>query len=383
MVNIDSKESLSWLLLTLVRSSLWETPVDCEPFKGKDIDWDEIAEISMQQTVGALAMTAAISLPPDLRPSKDWQHKAWKFIERNRRTHLLIEDCIATATDKMKEAAIRSVLLKGEAYARCYPDATLRLCGDIDLYVGENNYYAAYKASQIYGWESHEQLLPSAKHYGCYIKGIRIELHRIAGQFPTHSINLKFQEWSSKQLRSEGGYFYVGNSVVSIPTPLFDVVFCFMHLYLHFIQGGIGLRHICDWVMLLHSHHKAIDYTELENILKEFRLFKAWQLFTPIAVDYLGLQKEECPFYSAKNHIITDKIFSLIIKEGNFGRNDSDGSQRPEGYLRGKLYSFRQLNKKMRTRIGIDPDNILRYYISYVKKSIKVVVKDLITRKGE
>ncbi|MDE6291183.1 MAG: nucleotidyltransferase family protein, partial [Muribaculaceae bacterium] len=218
------------------------------------------------------------------------------------------------------------------------------------------------------------------KHYGCWLRGIRIELHRIAGQLPSRSTDRKFQQWSESQLRDSRACLMFGEEQVHVPTPLFDVVFVFMHLYLHFLNGGIGLRHICDWAMLMHAHAGKINPVELEWRLKEFRLLKAWRRFAPIAVEHLGIPPEECPCYSTKNRGEAERILSFILKEGNFGRAGLKDSCRPEGYLAGKLYSFKRHTLRIHSKFRIDPNTISRTYCSYLIKGFTRVIKDLLNR---
>lgn len=359
--------STSQQLLSLLRASLWQTPVDTRPFQdaltiGLHINWDAITTLALQQTVAISALTTALTLPSPFLPPKEWQHKAYSFIERNRRTHLLLDTCVAEATRLLKEAHIPTILLKGQAYARAYPNSTLRQCGDIDLYVGEANYRKAYEATKFFGWQSTEEFAPKSKHYGCVLKGLRIELHRLAGILPTPKANQKFQEWSTAQLLNSHRKIKIDKEEITLPTPIFDVIFVFLHLYHHFINGGIGLRQVCDWVMLLHTHSNSIDHNELTARLKEFQLLKPWQAFTPIAVQYLALPEYECPLYSPKYNKKSEKILSFILKEGNFGRYRATVKPSPKGYWHRKIHAFRQLNNKMLPRLPIDPWRILNTY---------------------
>ncbi len=364
-------------LLSLVRASLWQTPVDCRLFVDRPVDWEEIGRLSVQQTVGALALNAALTLPKEVAPPKDWILKACSFLERNRRTHQLLDKGVAEASARFAEAGIPSVLLKGQAYARAYPDPTLRQCGDIDLYIGEENYRQAYMVTKELGWESDERFASDAKHYGCINKGgVRIELHRIAGQLPSRSADRRFQEWSRKQLQPcRSGI--IGGEPIDVPAPAFDVIFVFMHLYLHFINGGIGLRHLCDWVMLLHAHCKEIDVKHLEQLLEEFHLLRGWRFFTPIAVGYLGLPENECPLYSPECARAADRIMSFIIREGNFGRARQRRAVRPRGYLARKAYSFRLLTSRLYSKFWLDPNAVMKYYGSFVMAGSKKVIKDM------
>lgn len=364
-------------LLSLVRASLWQTPVECLPFNARHIDWDEIGKLSVQQTVGALAFNAAMRLPQELLPPKGWIRKAYSFIVCNKQTQMLLDSCVADASARLTATGIRPILLKGQAYARVYPEPGLRQCGDIDLYVGEEQYFPAYQATKNFGWKSEERFIPYGKHYGCFNKEVRIELHRIAATLPSRSANRRFQEWSRQLLQQGHDTILIGEQQIEVPPPVFNLIYVFLHMYMHFLNGGIGLRHVCDWTMLLHAHYKAYDMAELEKLLKEFHLLNGWRFFTPIAVRYLGLPEQECPLYSPECINKADRILTLIMKEGNFGRARKKKTERPKNYLAGKVYSLLQVTSRSYSRVLLDPAMTLRYYINFVRIGSKAVIMDL------
>lgn len=364
-------------LLALIRSSLWQKPVNEDLFSTDAVDWPEIGRLALQQTVGVLAFEGVLSLPGDLLPPKEWCRRAIAFIETNRRTHILVDRCVAEAVSALRNRGIDTVLLKGQAYARVYPRPEMRQCGDIDLYTGDEGYYPAYKAVGSFGWDSHERFIPAAKHYGCALRGVRIELHRLAAQLSPRSSDHLFQHWSLSQLKHTREYLEIGGEKIPVPPPLFDVVYVFMHLYLHFIKGGVGLRQICDWALLLHAHVGIIDANDLERLLNQFRLIRAWQIFAPIAVEHLGLPRDECPFYSASNGMKAKEILDFIMKEGNFGKASPYRSDRPEGYLAGKIYTFVCHSANMYSKLRIDPMTMINYYLKFVQTGSAAVIRDI------
>lgn len=367
-------------LLSLVRASLWQREIEFTTFHGHPADWDEIGKLAMQQTVGGLAFTAALTLPADLRPPKEWIRKAYTFIERNRLTHCLLDRNVVETTSQLTAVGIRPILLKGQAYARAYPDPTLRHCGDIDLYVGEENYRNAYLAVKRFGWQGDEKFIPDVKHYGCDYNKVHVELHRVAAILPKCSADRSFRQWSHEQLKPGRRSLSIQGEEINVPTPLFDVIFVFNHLYHHFIAGGIGLRQVCDWVMQLHHHRDAVDTAELERLLKEFGLKRAWSLFTPIAVELLGLPADECPLYSPRHRRMSNHILGFILREGNFGRAKQKQSRRPKAYLPGKVYSLGFLTARLCAKLRIDPPMVWSYYSTTVKTGLKIVKRDIFSK---
>lgn len=376
MRNKGRESILTNQLLALVRASLWQTPVDCSVFMDCEMDWDGLGRLAFGQTVGPLACNGAFTLPPALCPPKEWLREAYARTERNRRTHRMLNGCLVEAVSSLENAGITVVLLKGQAYASNYPDPALRQCGDVDLYVGQENYIAACEAVRRFGWACDAFLDPNAKHYGCELHGVRVEFHRLAAKLASPSANRRFEAWSSQQLSSGLRSITIGGRDIAVPPPIFNVLFVFLHLYHHFLNGGIGLRQICDWVMLLHVHSGEIDTAELKNCLQAFGLLHAWQMFTPLLVDHLGLPESECPFYSPGYGLKAEKILAIIMREGNFGRLAKGATPRPAGYWEGKLHTFHRYSRRLLSLFGIDPVTVARAYGRYIFIGCRQVVRD-------
>lgn len=365
-------------LLALVRSAIWSKTADREAFADGEVDWDALWESASRNTVGILAAQGAFSLPEELQPPKRWTLKSLAYTERNRRIHNLVDGCLGEAVAKLREEGITPVLLKGQAYARQYPDTTMRQCGDIDLYVGENCFDAACATARRHGWEERpgENNNHKAKHFGFYMRGVRIELHRVAAQLSSPVTDRRFDEWSQKQLSTTERTVRIAGEDVSVPTPLFDVVFVFLHLFNHFIGAGVGLRQLCDWVLLLHSHADAFDRNALKTCLNDFGLFYTWQLFSTIAVEHLGLPEEEFPFYTTRYRQRAEKVLDSVIRGGNFGWYAWRPMDFPANYWHKKLYSFIRYQRVLLSRLWIAPRYITMTSVSFIYRGCRQVLVD-------
>lgn len=373
-------------LLALVRAALWDdTAAGCEA-AAEPVDWDAVDDTAARQTVEAAAAKGALSLPEGMRPAKERIHRHLAYMVRNSRTHSLVDSCLGEAAARLRDAGAEPVLLKGQAYARFYPDPTLRQCGDIDLYIGEENYGLACDTARWHGWEEREgeNYDPKAKHFGCYLRGVRLELHRVAAQLPSAGADRRFRAWSREELAGRSSLCDIGGAEVRVPSPLFDAVFVFLHLYTHFIEGGVGLRQLCDWVMILHAHAGAIDREELRARLTDFGLMRAWLMFAPIAVEHLGLPEEEFPFYSTRYRGKAEKILALVMRDGNFGRYTLGRTARPEGYWRGKLHTCVNYPRRLVTLLPIAPGRIAAAFGNFLYKGTRHVIADKLhgRRKG-
>lgn len=379
------EDRINTRLLSLLRAALWQTPADASCFSPEPVRWDELRELSLRQTVGILVGQGALSLPDPLCPPKEWMRASLAYSVRNMQAHRLLNDCLAEAVYCLKEAGITLVLLKGQAYAQQYPQPEWRQCGDIDLYIGETDYPRAVAVARACGWQSRpgENNRSGAKHYGCYLHGVRIELHRVAAILDRPAANRRFQRWSHDQLSRTTRTMRTGETDVPLPPPLFDVLFVFLHLYHHFLNGGVGLRQLCDWVLLLHAHSSIIDYRELETLLRRFGLLRGWKMFGCIAVDRLGLPAGEFPFYSSRYGSQSGKILAVILREGNFGRYAPGQTPRPDGYWQGKLHSYIRYRKRLFTLFPLAPKDVARCYGQFLYKGFRQIFIDKLCGKRQ
>lgn len=221
----------------------------------------------------------------------------------------------------------------------------------------------------------------SIKHYHFGWEGVTIEFHRIAEHLWNPIHNKRFQHWTEKHLQGDKLRLWNLDGVeILLPPVNFDALYIFNHAYHHFFAGGVGFRQLCDWARYLHTFSNDIDRIELSRDLKVLGLLRSWQLFGYIAVEYLGLPKEEMPLYAEQNDKKTEKVIAHILTEGNFGKY-SRTSQKPKSYFLGKYHSFRHRQKRIHALFSVFPKDLLTYNIHSIVIGIQQVVKDTFSRK--
>lgn len=481
--------------LALLRSGLWDTPADATLFDGAtdtmgttDVtdttdptgatdptDWNAIFTHASRQTVMGLVAAGVASLPAALRPPAPVADRLRGIVTASIRSHALLNRTLAEAVMLLLRNDIRPVLLKGQGVAANYAEPTLRMCGDIDLYVGQKDYARACELARQWnaaeGDGNEEAPTESPKHYHFVHRGVTVELHRMAERLPLPWHNARFQRWTrryldealdpgekspyilsppvilnevkdldprsteqeilryaqndkeSAQHDKEGTQHgkgtvqhdkgivqndkesaqhnkgtvqhdkaYKGNAlrtitIERIPIPLppvaFDALYIFNHAWHHFSQGGgIGLRQLCDWVRYLHTFRDEIDRTALRRDLRAFGLWHPWQTFATIAVDVLGLPREEYPFYTRRYARKASCIIKMIEAEGNFGFCDPSRTPRPDGYVAGKLHSLSRACRRYVRLFPLFPGETAVAWMRFVCTGIRRVVADRFAGKG-
>ena len=272
---------------------------------------------------------------------------------------------------------IEPCVLKGQGIAQYYPNPDLRQCGDIDLYVGQKDYEKTCEIIGAMGTESdHESDKEILKHFHTHIGKVPVEIHRYTDVYYQNRLNRIYQAISDEGFCAEPVEVDIAGFKITTPPIDFNVFYIFNHLWHHFIADGVGLRQICDLAMLLHKCYGQIDQNNLKRMLEKMGLMKQWKVFGNIAVDVVGLPKEEFPFYDSSYVKLTEKVYRLVMLEGNFGQANLKDDNRPSGYLAGKLHSLIFRSRRNLRVLSLFPKDALRHIHRVIAIGIKAVLKD-------
>jgi hypothetical protein len=364
------------VLYELLRSALWGRPASVDAdFK----DWDEVFAVAKSQSVLALVGHAALNSASvrEMLPAGAAQ-KLKAFVMANVATHNMLNGALAKVVSALDEASMEYVLLKGQGLARNYPVPELRACGDIDLYVGSENYLKACQLLGAMASSCHESSpMDEEKHYDVRIGKATVEIHRFSDVNPSTHYDRIYQKYSDEGLSRNVRVMHIAGLSVNTPADDFNAFYIFNHLWHHFMTSGIGLRQFCDWMLFLHNHKDEINLQRLESILKEMDMMKPWQCFGCILVEVLGMPAEDFPFYDKMRTGKLNGIMKLVIKEGNFGHErDFYKDRSKESYFEHKVKSLYYHTLRSLQLFRLFPSHTARQYMYMLTRGINKVWKD-------
>ena len=368
--------------LELLRSGLWGKPADASIFQG-EIDWNTILRLAKEQTVQVLVANGIETLPKELWPPKVVIFKLMEVRTKTTKMHLLLNSVLAKITAALNAEGIPSVLLKGQGLAQNYLIPESRICGDIDLYVGEENIDKAYDV--IAGLTDEEQepeegLTGNEKHRHLKVDGVVIELHRKSVTTHTARQARLMRNWTIESLNSHFGdgslpAINFNQVPVNVPPVHFNVIFILYHAANHMLESGIGLRQLCDWAMYLANHHSEINQEELKAALRRFNMIQVWKEFGRIAINVLGLNPEHLPLAPSCSTTTKGAEFILndIFARGNFGHYGHTNSTIEErNIIKRKLRNCIIVSKRFRNLAKYFPrfalPKIALWYFNSIKR---------------
>ncbi|MBE6286956.1 MAG: hypothetical protein E7099_02020 [Mediterranea massiliensis] len=355
-------------LMQLIRAGLWGMEADATLFDGT-VEWNEILNLARQQTVMGICYDGMNRLPAELRPPRplflQWSNAVLQMEENN---HLLNREIQQIFSFYMAQG-VTPLLLKGQGVAQNYANPLRRQCGDIDIYIGKEDYERANELIAAMGGELDVE---SSKHAHIHLHGVTVENHRLLTQFAAPSANRFLKSYMNGCLPGNRTVPIEGYQVPVLPLEL-DVVFVLVHLTLHFISGGIGLRQLCDWACLLHHQKAQIDAAEVCRLLEGVGLLRAARVVGSILVSHVGLPQEELPFVlEAADWEKGEWLLQDILASGNFGFYGSFRRNRPNGWLSGKWWTFSQSVRRCYEFHSLAPAEACWYPIKLISTFISI-----------
>lgn len=356
--------------LELVRAGLWGEGNPDIRIDGT-ADWQEIYRLATEQSVLGLVLAGLERL--DVKPPRvlllQWIGEVQMIEQRNKDMNLFISKLI----EKIRDAGIYALLVKGQGLAQCYERPLWRASGDVDLLLSTDNYQKAIPLlSQI---ASHvEDEYHDTQHKAFIMDSMEVELHGTLRSKLGRRIDKVIDE-VQKDVFCGGNVrsWMNGNTQVFIPRADEDVFFVFSHILQHFFNGGVGLRQVCDWCRLLWTYKESVDFRLLESRIKKARLKSEWRTFAAIAVDWLGMPIDAMPLYTntPKWKKKANMVLAYIFETGNMGHN-RDVSYRDNSSKAGRkmITLYRVTNDSFR-HMFIFPKDAFRAWMRIIVKGFR------------
>lgn len=363
------------VFIALIRKGLWNTAIVIpESFS----DWKSVIKVAQSQSVLGTVGHAVLSEDFEGDVPQELKDKLRMYLMRNAVVSNALEVALVQVVSTLREKGISSVLLKGQGNAQYYPFSEMRQCGDVDLYIGQENYEKAYDILKSLASDIDDKKeLTRGKHFHMVLGKVRFDIHRFSGLYTLPIYNKKYQEESDKGLTSKLVEMSFRDTIVMTPSDEFNAYYIFNHLFNHFMTSGIGLRHLCDLMLFLHSKAGLLDLVELKKILVKMDMLYPWQVFGNLLVKHLGMNASEFPFYDDLSDRKSEKVLAHILKEGNFGRDTNYYNRKQGSYLRRKFNSLKWYCTRSFNLFTLFPKQSLRNLLNMVSLGVLIVATDL------
>jgi hypothetical protein len=306
------------LFFALLRSAMTGEGFEATPTA---TEWTALYQMARKQSVAGVVYTAVTRLDKAQQPPMTLALQWLSEAETTRGLNQLLNREAARLTRLFADEGRQTAILKGQANARLYPDKLSRQPGDIDIWVagGKDSVIALLEQMRLIEGigKSATDRKPMASYHHVHIPatedGVVVEVHfrPSSGNFNPIT-NRRLQRWVAQEIASvtkvDEGF--------NVPSVKFALVMQLSHIQRHFLSGGIGLRHVCDYYWLL-QNATAEERQTVTGLLKSFGLSRTagalmWVLGEVLRLD-AGLMLGEADSYRG------EWLLREIMAGGNFG----------------------------------------------------------------
>lgn len=340
------------ILFALLRAALGKGAASCEGAEARSerLDlgsvsgevWKEVVDLSFDQGVAAIAVDGLGFAHDNVNPNPNHNH--------NRVGELLLDspeledvkyewfgevfscekDAAARAgvTERLVRLwaaeGIRTIVLKGAAFAQYYPNPSHRYSCDLDLFIGDD-------------WEKGCRVLERQGVNICYevykdaefhIDNVYVECHRFLMSIRGNG-TLRRMEHYLRRLLAEGCTTAYDDAVV-MPSLMFNALFCIEHARGHLLHGPLTLRQVCDWMLL---RRQPVDWEEFWLRCDEFALTRFAHL-----MDALADLVEGKVTYGELASVDRKVVDEMLMAGGS--SQEADGSRKTSSFFQRRVRQF-------------------------------------------
>ena len=218
----------------LLRAGLWEKEVQHASCGG--VDYAALMNIAEEQSVTGL-ITAGLEQVKDVKIPQEWTLQFIGSTLQTEQRNKAMNDFVAVLIQKMREKGIYALLVKGQGVAQCYERPLWRECGDVDLFLSDDNYDKAKEFLMPLATQT-EAETEFKKHLGLYIDGWLVELHGslrngLSARIDKTLDDILNDTFCGGKVRS----CMIGNVQMFVLSVENDIMYVFSHILDHFYKG--------------------------------------------------------------------------------------------------------------------------------------------------
>lgn len=279
-----------------------------EQLSPKIEDFTEILRVARHHAVAAFLADLPAGVLDKEERGKRMQLAAEALALEARHRHM--NKVIANLAGILQEKGIGYYLLKGQNCAVRYPHPERRQIGDIDIYIESKRFDEATNIFKDKGFHVTEStMLHLSMSNG---KGIELELHHDLQRLQWLKHDRALRRMCNVATHCDT-ITLADTKVCVLPQELDIVVLC-VHTMSHLYCSGLGLRHVCDYLMRIRwTLDRNLDVERMEEMLRKVGAYRVYCVLNYICNTYLHAS---LPLPMEKR--LGESVLRWMMKSGNF-----------------------------------------------------------------
>ena len=281
-------------------------------------EWQVMLDMARKQSITGVVFEAVQRMDQDVAIPRQLKMKWFFQVNKIKNRNMLVNQCSTKLVAMFREDGFECCVLKGQGNAMMYPDPYVRISGDIDLQVkGGRDMVVQYVKKRF----PHTKTAYQHVDYPIF-KKVPVEIHYLPVYMNNPMYNRRLKKWFDDQSDEMYGHEVAlpdDAGQMTVPSLRFNLVFQMAHLMHHFLDEGIGLRHMIDYYYLLRKVYQEKELLDgMADLFDRLGLRKFAGAVMYIMHDVLGLEEEYLivPVDKARGETLLEEI----LRGGNFGK---------------------------------------------------------------
>lgn len=310
------RDNTSELFFQLVRYAIDER--NPAPQIGAE-EWEAMYDMARKQSITGVVFEAVPRMDQDVSIPRQLKMKWFFQVNKIKNRNILVNQCSAKLVDMFRQEGFECCVLKGQGNAMMYPNPYIRISGDIDLQVkGGRDMVVQYVKKRF----PHTKTAYQHVDYPIF-KKVPVEVHYLPVYMNNPVYNKRLKKWFDDQSDEMYGHEVTlpdDAGQIAVPSLRFNLVFQMAHLMHHFLDEGIGLRHMLDYYyLLLRVYQEKLSIDGLADLFDRLGLRKFAGAVMYIMHDVLGLEEKYLIVPADKGR--GETLLEEILRGGNLGKH--------------------------------------------------------------
>jgi hypothetical protein len=280
----------------------------------EELDWQKLLKFAEKHSLAQFVYLYMNHLPKGQRPDAEMQRCIVRshsyIVAKQISQNAAIEDIHSA----LEENGCFHLFFKGSVTRKRYKDPFWRSMSDIDFLYQESQHKIVKKALLEKEFSGYVEGRKNDTYY-C-LPHVCVEAHRQL--VPSNSSYYSYcaKVWERAHLAEGCKYLYE----MGVED---ELIFNIIHLAIHFLEGGAGIRFILDVYVY---NQLEIDFQYVEHELSEIDLLDFYKNISVLAENWFG---------SGEKNELSEKLADFILENGTFGTSENSSALAvSEGRLR-------------------------------------------------
>lgn len=230
----------------------------------QDINWESMYKLCKHNRILSTIYFGILKLPKAIQKQVKYIEKYAFEYKRNIILDANREYELNNLRNEFNKHDIDYIFLKGSVSKYLYPDTSMRVMGDIDIFYHKTT----HNIDDIFTKNGFQIVKKDPKEI-VYMK----PPSNIIVEMQSQLIDEGYRNWSAYLSNPWKKYKKVENSNEYKMLNNDFYIYHILHMAKHFINGGIGLTHVLDVYMMIKSY-TDLDYTYINKELEKLNLLK-------------------------------------------------------------------------------------------------------------